>query len=174
MSTTSWREEGGIIFFTVKSDGTSGDEVTKRLRTTTSAGLLIRNSKFKPTTGVTIDIVVMKGSLFSKEKRKTPNIFVEAKNREYVSPSLEVVFLIRSMFTDGQISKMGLSRITTMHKPIKCRDVSPSFMTVQVNNFYKSNERWIFSSLANERYIWHEDDGFAFVKPDGGTSDSTT
>jgi hypothetical protein len=121
----SWSEEDGIIRFSVTSNGTSGAGWVKRLadggyNTIVHTMEVLLSSEFKPTKGVTTEIVVMKCSLFSSfNDRKMANIRTEAGGRKYVAPNHEAACLIREKFTDKEIEQMGLRGIIVMSKPIK-------------------------------------------------------
>jgi hypothetical protein len=120
---TSWREEDGVIYFSVTSDGTTGEEWPKRLA---SNGFLIgdyskiifRSKDFKPTKGVTTEIAVLKGILFADADRITKKIRADADRRKFGKPNAEVACLIREKFTDEEIEAMGLVWIVAMHEPI--------------------------------------------------------
>jgi len=66
----SWREQDGVIYFTVTSDDTTGEEWIIRLekkgyRVSNYAKSILRSDGFKPTKGVVTEIAVLKGILFS-------------------------------------------------------------------------------------------------------------
>src|SRR3989344_4056544 len=61
----SWREEDGVIYFSVTSDGMSGGEWIKRLeskgfRVGDYAKNVLRSKDFKPTEGVVTEVAVLK------------------------------------------------------------------------------------------------------------------
>jgi len=129
----SYREEDGIIRFKVTSDGTSGASWIERLEqggynVSNYAKQVLLSPDFNPTSGVTTEIVVMKGSLFSNSERIIRNIRAEATKRKYVAPNPEVACLIRVMFTDKEIEDMGLWGIVAMHEPIKDFDGDPDLL----------------------------------------------
>src|SRR3989338_6302643 len=67
--TRSWREEDGVIYFSVESDGTTGEDWIKRLegngfRVGGYAKQPLRTPSFKPTSGMTTEVPVLKGMLF--------------------------------------------------------------------------------------------------------------
>lgn len=160
----SYREEDGIIRFTVTSDGTSGASWIERLEQGSYnvgdyAKQVLLSPDFKPTKGVTTEIVVMKGSLFSNNERTTRNIRAEASKRKYVAPNPEVACLIRVMFSDKQIEEMGLWGIVTMHEPIKDSVGDPRLL--YADRFDKG--RWLNTYGDYPGYGWYDDDGFAFA-----------
>ena len=75
----AWREHGGIISFSVTSDGTTGEGWITRLeqkgiRVSPCAKSVLRSSEFKPTSGLTTDIVVLKDGLFTDDDWDTTKI----------------------------------------------------------------------------------------------------
>ena len=120
----SWREEGGVIYFSVTSDGITGEEWINRLedkgfRVSDYAKVLLRSPDFKPTSGVTTEVAVLKGMmLFGGNDRTTKKIRAEADNRKLTKPNAELACLIREKFTDKEIEGMGLWWIVVMD-PIK-------------------------------------------------------
>lgn len=160
----SWREEDGIIRFSVTSDGTSGASWIECLEhdgynVGSYAKQILLSPDFKPTKGVVTEIVVMKGSLFSNDERITRNIRAEATKRKYVAPNPEVACLIRVMFTDKEIEDMGLWGIVTIHEPIKDSDGDPSLL--YADRFDKG--RWLIAYDDYPGRRWHDDYGFAFA-----------
>ena len=66
----SWTEKDGVIYFSVTSDGTTGEQWIARLegkgfRLSGYTKQVLRSPDFKPTSGITTDVAVLKGSLFS-------------------------------------------------------------------------------------------------------------
>ncbi len=157
-------EEDDIIRFMVTSDGTSGAGWIKRqeqggYNTSDLAKQLLLSPDFKPTKGVTTEIVVMKGSLFSNNDRVTRNIRAEASKRKYVAPNPEVACLIRVMFTDKEIKDMGLWGIVTMHEPIKDSGGGPNLLCA-----YRGDEgRWLDACNGSPDSRWRDGIGFAFA-----------
>lgn len=73
-----WTEKDGVIRFSVTSDGTTGEEWISRLenknfRVGDYAKSVLRSKDFKPTSGITIFIAVLKGEIFSDNERITKN-----------------------------------------------------------------------------------------------------
>lgn len=120
----NWREENNVIYFSVISDGTTGEQWIARLESkgyhvSDYAKSLLRSEDFKPTSGVTTEIAVLKGMIFKDADRVTKKIRKNAEDRKFFTPNAEVACLIREMFTDEEIKAMGLSWIVTMHEPIQ-------------------------------------------------------
>src|SRR3989338_9939901 len=121
--TRSWREEDGVIYFSVESDGTTGEDWIKRLegncfRVGGYAKQPLRTPSFKPTSGMTTEVAVLKGMLFEDQSRITKKIRAEADKRKLGKPNAELACLISEKFTDKEIESMGLWNIVAMHEPI--------------------------------------------------------
>ena len=126
-STRRWREQDGVTYFSVTSDGTTGPQWIERLekkgiKLSKWAKDVLNSPDFKPTNGATTEVAVLKGMLFEDNDRVTSKIRAEAGKRKLVNPNAELGCLVRDMFTDEEIEAMGLVWIVTMHKPIKDSD----------------------------------------------------
>ncbi len=134
-STRSWREEDGVIYFSVTSDGTTGEDWIKRLEDNGCcvddyARQVLRSPDFKPTNGVTTEVAVLKGMLFEENDRITSKIRAEADKRKLSKPNAELACLIREKFTDKEIEAMGLLYIVAMHEPINDSGGVPRLLRV--------------------------------------------
>ena len=132
--TRSWREEDGVIYFSVTSDGTTGKDWITRLeskgfRVGDYAKQVLRSPDFKPTSGVTTEVAVLKGMLFEDNDRITKKIRAEADKRKLSKPNAELVCLIREKFTDKEIAAMGLIWIVAMHEPVHDSDGDPRLLS---------------------------------------------
>lgn len=139
-----WRDINKVIYFEVTSDGTTGPEWIKRLEKEAfklSQGVkdLLLSEDFKATSGITYEIAVLKGSIFSEGYRTLMNIRTEAERRNFITPNPEVACLIREMFLDEEVKAMDLFWIFTMHKPIKDSDGNLSILIEQRNDFKNLN-----------------------------------
>lgn len=119
-----WREQDGIVYLSVTSNGLIGEQWIECLE---GKGLRIKDHtkrklrscpSFKPTNGVTTQIAVLKGLLFEDGDRVTKKIRLFAVERKLAVPNTEVVCLIRDRFSDEEIEAMGLIGIVTMHESI--------------------------------------------------------
>ena len=122
--THAWREQDGVIRFSVTSDGTTGEGWITRFESKGSKLTewvkdVLRSEAFQPTNGITTNIAVLKDELFTDNDRITSMIRSEAHRRKLTKPNPEVACLIREKFTDEEIEEMGLIWIIVMHKPIK-------------------------------------------------------
>ena len=161
--TRSWREENGVIRFSVVSDGTTGPEWIKRLekkgsRLSKWAMDVLKSSDFKSTSGVTYEVGVLKGTLFSENDRVTDKIRLEAVRRKMILPEAEIACLIRGMFTNEEIRKMGLYWIVTMHEPIKDSGGDPGLLSTDGDDV----RSWLSAYYGRPVSRWHRGSGFAF------------
>lgn len=169
--TRLWREQDGVIYFSVTSDGTSGSEWVERLekkgfrvgeKYTKS---VLRSSDFTPTKGVTTEIEVLKGMLFSDDDRITKKIRAWAyagtftQGRKLFDPGAEISCLIREKFSDMDLEAMGLWRITAMHEPIEDSGSFPGLLGASRGG----GGQWLHACWGRPGIRWHREDGFAFV-----------
>jgi hypothetical protein len=160
-----WREEGGIIYLTVTSDGASGEAWIKRLEEKgfhvgDYAKIVLRSKNFKPTSNITYEITILKGEFFDNEKnRTTKNIRKKANEMELTTPNAEVSCLIRENFTDMELRAMGLWYIVAMHKPVR---VSGSYLALLAVDRLDADRRLItYNDYPGCE--WNRVCGFAFV-----------
>ena len=161
---TKWREENDIIYFSVTSDGTTGEQWIERLenkgfRVGDYAKSILRSPDFKPTSGVTTEIAVLKGMFWNDNDRTTSNIRAEANKRKLLKPNAEVACLIREMFSDEEIEAMGLLWIVVMHEPIN--DFVDDSRLLYTS--CRGDGRWLDALYVNPGHGWHSNIGFAFA-----------
>ena len=157
-----WREEDGVIYFSVTSDGMTGEDWIKRLsgngfRIGDYAKQVLRSPSFKPTSGVTTEVAVLKGMLFEDNNRITKKIRAEADKRKLSKPNAELACLIREKFKE--IESMGLIWIVAMHEPINDSDGDPHLLHANRDD----GGRWLFAYNGRPDYGWVRDSGFAFA-----------
>ena len=143
-----WREKGGVIYFNVTSDGTTGENWITRLeskgfRVGDCPKQALRSPDFKPTSGVTTEVAVLKGMLFEDNDK----------------PNAELACLIREKFTDKEIEAMGLIWIVAMHEPINNSDGDPRLLDAN----RCGDGRGLDACGGEPGYRWFRDDGFAFA-----------
>lgn len=163
-SVQRWREEDEVIYFSVVSDGTTGDGWIERLKSkgfqiSKWARDLLLSPDFKPTSGVKYEVAVLKGKLFTDSNRVTKNIRARADRRNWAKPSPEIVCLIREMFSDQEIEAMGLWVIVAMHAPIKDSNGDPDLLGASRHG----NGRWLGACCDYPGLGWIRDNGFAFI-----------
>ncbi len=159
-----WYEEDGVIYLSVTSDGTTGEAwigclESKGFHVGERAKSLLRSPDFKPTSGVTTEVAVLKGELFNDNDRITKKIRAEADKRKLGKPNAEVACLICEKFTDKEIEAMGLWWIVAMHEPINDSDGSPSLLSADRNG----DGRWLCACCVRSGSRWGRDGGFAFA-----------
>ena len=164
--TRTWHEHGGVIYFSVTSDGTTGPQWIERLkakgfRFSSWAESVLRLPDFHPTSGVTTEIAVLKGLLFEDNDRITSKIRANASARKLEKPNAEVVCLIREMFSDEEIEGMGLYWIVAMHEPIKDSDGDPGLLSANRSGY----GRVVSAYDVEPFYRWDRFGGFAFAVP---------
>ena len=162
--TRSWHEEDGVIYFSVTSDGTTGEEWIKRLgskcfRVRDCAKDMLFSRDFKPTSGVTTKVVVLKGMLFKDDDRIMKKIRAEADKRKLEKPNAELACLICEKFTDEEIEAMGLIWIVAMHEPINDSGGDPRLLYVHRDG-RGSRLNACHCGPGNR---WYRDNGFAFA-----------
>lgn len=159
-----WYERDGVIYFSVTSDGTTGENWITRLeskgfRVGDYAKQVLRSPDFKPTNGVTTEVAVLKGMLFEDNNRITKRIRAEADKRKLSKPNPEVACLIRDMFSDDEIKAVGLYWVVVMHEPIKDSDGDPRLL----GSAWIGDDSWLDAYYAGNG--WDRENGFAFVVP---------
>lgn len=157
-----WREENGIINFSVTSNGRTGKEWIAHLRRKGYGPLGVTESvlcspDFRPTNGVTTHIAVLKGNLWGDEDRSIDKIRAFASERNLTVPNMEVACLIRDMFSCKKIKAMGINWILTMHDPIKDIDGVPRILIVS------GKTPWLEMEICDPKSRWVNNGGFAFV-----------
>ncbi len=161
----SWREEDGVIYFSVTSDGTIGEDWIKRLegnngfRVGDYAKQVLCSPDFKPTSGVTTEVAVLKGKLFEDNDRITKNIRAEADKRKLTKPNAELACLICEKFTDKDVEAMDLWYIIAMHEPINNSNGDPFLLLSHRIN----DVRWLNAYYGRPDGRWFRDGGFAFA-----------
>ena len=160
----AWREQDGVIYFSVTSDGATGEAWIKRLeskgfRVSVYAQRALRSSDFKPTNGVTTEVAVLKGILFKGNDRVTKKIRSEAERRKLTKPNTEVACLIREKFTDKEIKAMGLWWVVAMHEPIAGSAGAPRLLLAG----RRGVGRWLHAYFDDPGGRWCRGLGFAFA-----------
>ena len=159
-----WREKGGVIYFNVTSDGTTGENWITRLeskgfRVGDCPKQALRSPVFKPTSGGTTEVAVLRGCLFEDNDRYTAKIRAEADRGQRSTPNAELACLIREKFTDKEIEAMGLIWIVAMHEPINNSDGDPRLLDAN----RCGDGRGLDACGGGPGYRWFRDDGFAFA-----------
>ncbi len=174
--TRSWYEQDGVIYFSVTSDGTTGEEWITRLE---SKGFrlhdypkrLIRSFYHVPTKATVIEVAVLKGMLFRrtlfKNELVTRRIHAKVKarlvgcSRNLCKPSIDLACLIREKFTDEEIVAMKLSSIVVMSEPISITSFGASLSLLAVDTLDSGRRISVCSGAPSAK--WEPDQGFAFA-----------
>lgn len=157
-----WQEKDGVITFTVTSDGTTGPQWIKRLK---KGGFRVSDyaeqllNKMSTTDGVTTDVSVLTGELFSDDDRTTSKIRAEAESRGLTEPNPEIACLIREKFTNKELEEMGIWAMVAMHEPINDADGGPCLLSA---NRYDSGQ-WLLAYYDRPDDWWNRGGGFAFA-----------
>jgi hypothetical protein len=164
--TRNWREQDGIIYTSVTSDGTTGPEwieyFEKNDYLLNDFGKnLLCSPDFKPTKGVTTGIAILKGLLLEDRDRIISNIRDLAVQHKLATPNEEAACLIRKKFSDEDVNAMGLIWIATMHEPIKDSGGVPSLLFARRFN----NGRWLYAYFSKPFKMWGREFGFSFAVP---------
>jgi hypothetical protein len=158
-----YRQEDGVTTLSVTSDGTDGEGWITRLEgkgydLPDDTKQVLRSPSFKPTYGVTTEVVILKGLLFTDASRYTTSIRGEAKKRNLFKPNVELACLIRDKFSDREINAMGLTAVVVMHDPIKNALGMFRLLTVA-----SAGDHALLALDGRILSEWREDQGFAFV-----------
>lgn len=150
-------------FLTVTSDGTTGKEWIKRLedkgfRVGSYAKSILLSKDFKPTKGVTTELVLVKPADISGQLI-TSNIRSYAEGLGLKAPNAEVACLLRENFSDEQIKELEFWYIVTMHNHIKDSDGDPSLLGVSRYD----DGRWLYSRYDRPDDEWGDYGAFVFV-----------
>jgi hypothetical protein len=159
-----WRQVDGVIYFSVESDGTPGEDWVFRLdrkdfRMDSYAKQVVRSPSFMRTSGVTTEVAVLKGMLFEERERITKNVLAAAERMKLRRPNAELACLFRLKFTNKDIEAMGLGQIVAMHEPINDSEGGPHLLCADNNHF---GLRLSTAHYTPDRW-WNRDTGFAFV-----------
>lgn len=166
-----WHVKDDIIYFSVTSDGTTGEGWIKRLRdkgfrVTDRAESVLRSPEFKSTSGVTTEVAVMKGHLLGGEHLTTDKIRVTAAERGFVPLCDEVACLIRDAYSDDEIHAMDLFYIVPIYEPIK------NFIGISgyvLGASCVGDDSTLNAFFHDPKFLWHGGTGFAFGAPSVGS-----
>ena len=164
LSTHKWHEENGVIYFSVTSNGTTGEQWINRLENNgflveDGAKSALRSINFKLTSGITYEVAVLKGEIFEDNARSTSRVLEKADKHKLTRPNAEIGCLIREKFSDKELEAMGLRWIVAMHAPIMDSRGVPRLFAVSPH--FASE----FRVRPDGRGNWYRSDGFAFVVP---------
>lgn len=154
-------EKDGVIYFFVTSDGTSGEEWITRLKRrhryiSSDVKEILHSKEFKPTSGITYRVAVLRSELFSDGKYKFKKILREAKKRKFSMPSAEIACLIEEKLDQIAMIKNHLHWIVTMHNTKRFFN-HVALLTISLTPSGQS------FGINNSLVEWNMPGGFAFV-----------
>ncbi len=160
----TWREKDGVITLSVTSNGRTGEEwityfESMDIQINTWVKDVLRSSAFQPTSGITMNIAILKGELFTDENRVTSFIRAEADKRRLTKPNAEIACLICDLFTNQEIEAMDLNWIVTMHDPINDSDRNPCLLSRSSG----CDGPYLTALCGGPDRGWGRDLGFAFA-----------
>lgn len=159
-----WIEKDGIIYLTLApSDGTTGTEWINRLKDNGHKvpgyeEYLLKSDDFKPTTGVTYNLAIIKGEKFEDSIRTAENVRAFASKKSFARPDAEVACLIREQISNEELEEMGLMWIVVMHEPINDSDGVPLLLSPN-----RRGGSWLSACWDSSDSQWRRGLGFAFV-----------
>ena len=121
-----WREDDGVIYCHVISNGLTGHQwieyfERRNLAIDDEIKRLLLSKEFQPTNDVVTQIAIIK-SVILKNNWTTKQICAEADKRmlgKFMRHSVELACLIRAKFDNNELDLMGLRWIIVMQEPIK-------------------------------------------------------
>ncbi len=165
-NTKDWREENGIIYFSVTTNGLTGNEWIERLESKQFGILgyakhILISEDFKPAEpGKEIEVVVLRGNLFQNRERMTGVIRRKASEMGLETPNVEIACLIREKYPVQGLGVMYPRLIVVMHEPIIYAGIPFNLKTD-----YDDGVSHIGASTCFKDYLWRHDISFAFVRP---------
>jgi hypothetical protein len=154
-------EKDGLIYFSVTSDGTTGPEWIDRLK---KKGFhmeswvkdLLGIKNLRPTTGVTYDVVILRGKLL--DDISNANIFSKANSHGLSRSNTESLCLIRDKFSDDDLEDLGLRFVVSISRNVLGHENYPEL------NFAGRHDigRWMICDGRDTSFA--RGCGFIFVK----------
>lgn len=162
-NTEKWFERYGVIYFSLTSDGTTGEEWIARLgekgiKLSHYAKTVLLSAHFRPAKPTIYDIAVLKGQNIDDSERVHEKIYADAKQANLTPVNAEIACLIREKFSDKELKSMGLKWIVAMHEAIEEPD-GPKLLYVNGG----LNEAALNAYYYKPNTSWHRETGFAFV-----------
>jgi hypothetical protein len=161
-----WRERRNIVYLKITTDGTTGPQWVERLekkgfRLTKYAKNILLSPEFKPTSGITMNIAILRGIIFEEDDRTTKKILVEAENRGLMRPNAEAACIIREILTDRETRNLDLWWVAVMHQPVKdMTDISRL-----LDMYWDNTGRWLDADYDTPDFRWGIKFGFVFIAP---------
>lgn len=174
----SYKNEGGMVNFSVNARGTSGpnwiEEFSKtgnRIRLSDGVEEFLNSERFKVSNRGKLDVVILKGGLFVDKLRHTRKIIQSAEGQGLLKPNPDLACILAQSLTFADFQNLGLKRIVVMHDPQDGDNPIDSLLCVDPFSGYEEDEAykcWRFYdsifSIKGNNLLWEVTDGFAFVK----------
>jgi len=156
--TLRWREENGIIYFNLVSNGMTGEEwivyfEKLEYRLPNDVKSILRSPKFKPAkAGTEFKIAILKGNLIATANLSNKKIWAKVKALKFTVPNAEISCLLMTNLSSQEIKYLGVPNIITMHKAIKDFNGDPCVLKVSCDGkdirlsaslYGKSDNKWI-------------------------------
>jgi hypothetical protein len=125
--TPEWREENGVRYFSVTSNGRSGQDWIDYLQELcrpagSHAGKTLLSPDFFDSSWadrITTELAVVLGFRFTHEERVTSSLIAFGVDQGWHRPAPDVACLIRDKFTDKQLAAMGVGKaLNVLCKPL--------------------------------------------------------
>jgi len=164
-----WREQNGVIYFSVESDRATGTEWIERFK---RRGLelkgyvrdVLRSRDFRHASSEVTNVVVFRRDFFQYNEEHLQEIRALASERKLIAPNAEVACLIREQFSDEEIEEMGLAFVIVMHEPFVDFLGRPNILTVG-SRFSTHDSRLLEAGDYEQKDLLGVQCGFAFQFP---------
>lgn len=158
----NWIEKNNIIYCSVISNNMSGKEwvaylESKKIVIDKYARRILLSKNFKPTSGITYGIAIIKGEKFNCVGRVSKNIRNEAKNCKFATPDLEIACLIAEKISNKEFGDIDLGLIVIMHEPVK----DPKSRLLMLG--YSNRHYHLYADYGDPDFSWNRHNGFAFI-----------
>lgn len=168
-SRTDWKESDGVVYFSVTSDGTTGEQWVNRLKKDGfildgNTDSILRSASFCPTNKVTYVVAVFKGYLFTDSRRTDQGIREDAKERMswLNSPNIELACLIREKLSDRKMHRMGIEYLLVMHQPVMKAN-GEEFLFCLGEDYDGNSDCLYADGNRGQKRTFADYDGFAFA-----------
>ncbi len=148
---------------TLISDGTTGQQWILRLMSngvelSDNAKAVLNSPDFKPTSGRTIEVGIIKASQFIEDERSTERIAEEASRRGWSRLDAEATCLILEKLSLQEFKTHRLDSVVVLHKPINNSEDTPSFLCATI----LETKKMLVACMDKLNGHWNFGFGFAF------------
>lgn len=164
-SSCCWREQNGVIYVTVISDGTTGPQWKKRLNqkmpVLKEAEEILLSDSFNPTNRLVMEIAILRGILFDYNSRMFDDIRAEAERRGLKTPNPEVACLLSEKLSIDLLKALELRFLVVMHEEVTTDSYEDGLLTINsLDDLYQGDLR---AYPSYDGSAWEREDGFAFL-----------